>query len=276
MTVPTLSILFMAISMLFCLGFPFILMAIISKKFNARYAPFFIGWAVFLLFAIILEPILHRHVLLGASGEAIQNNIWLYALYSGLAAGIFEETGRFVAFKTVLRKSKDKSDSIMYGAGHGGFEAIVVAGMSMLSNLIISAMINLGITDIFTASAPDEATLEAMNAQFTALVTTPSSSFLLSSLERLIAVALHIALSVLVYAAAKKAKRFWLFPAAILLHAFVDAVLVILANGFGLNLFLAEGILAVMTAAIALFAVKVYRSMDNPEEENAVVPASEQ
>ena len=263
MTVSTASIICMAISAVFCTALPFVLLAIVRKKFKTGVVPFFIGWAVFTLFALVLESIMHNVVLLGKYGQTIQNNIWLYALYGGMAAGVFEETGRFVAFKTIMRKSRDKADSVMYGAGHGGFEALVVAGMGMVSNIVLSVMINLGMTDMLTASAPDAATLDAMNAQFAQLAEMPSAIFLLSSVERCSAVALHIALSVLVYAAAKNGKRFWLYPAAILLHAFADGVLVVLANGIGMNVYLVEAILAVMTAAIAPIAVRVYKSMES-------------
>lgn len=268
MYVSAASIICMAICAVFCMVIPFVLLAIVKKKFNTGIAPFFIGWAVFTLFALILEPIMHNAVLLGKYGDVIQNNIWLYALYGGFAAGIFEETGRFVAFKTVMRKSRDKADGVMYGAGHGGFEALVVAGMGMISNIVMALMINLGLTDILTQGIMDETTLAALNAQLEQLATLAPATFLLGAVERCSAIALHIALSVLVWTAAKQAKKGWLYPVAILIHAFADGVLVILANGLGMNVYLVEAILAVMSAIIVFFAVKVYKSTNVETEIN--------
>ena len=55
-------------------------------------------------------------------------------------AGIFEETGRFLAFKTVLRKKQGKDiNALMYGAGHGGFEAAALLGITMINNIIYFA-----------------------------------------------------------------------------------------------------------------------------------------
>ena len=57
---------------------------------------------------MVLERIFHFLVLQSGAGTVIQGNIWLYALYGGLAAGIFEETGRFLAFRFVLRGRQDR------------------------------------------------------------------------------------------------------------------------------------------------------------------------
>ena len=63
----------------------------IRLKGMLRYV--FVGAAVFVLFVLVLESGMHALVF-GISGEGITKNIWIYALYGGLAAGLFEETGR--------------------------------------------------------------------------------------------------------------------------------------------------------------------------------------
>ena len=69
----------------------------------------------------------------------IRGNIWLYALYGGLMAGLFEETGRYLAFSFALKKYRAKNvNALMYGAGHGGFEAIVIVGLTMINNIVWS------------------------------------------------------------------------------------------------------------------------------------------
>jgi uncharacterized membrane protein YhfC len=89
-----------------------------------------------LLFAFVLEQIVHSIVLTSPAGTKIQGSIWLMALYGGLMAGLFEETGRFLAFKTILRsKRNNDANALMYGAGHGGFEAMMILGITMISNL---------------------------------------------------------------------------------------------------------------------------------------------
>lgn len=256
-TVFWLSIAFMAVSCLVSFALPVALLLWLRFVKKADLLPFFIGCAVMLLFALILESGVHRLVLGSAVGERIQGSTWLYALYGGFMAGLFEETGRFVAFKTVLRKKRDKDvNALMYGAGHGGFEAVVLVGLAMINNIVFSVLINLGQTELLTGSLSGEL-LTQIETAINQLITTPSYQFLLSGVERIIAVALHLSLSVLVWFAAKTRGKAYLYPVAIVLHMLVDG-LVVVFSGFGLPTPALEGILLVMTALVALFAKRVW------------------
>jgi len=106
--VPTLSIVFMVISCLIAFLVPVGLLLYFRIKKKADILPFFVGCAVMLIFAFVLEQLAHRLILGSAAGMIIQKNTLLYALYGGLMAGLFEETGRFVAFKTVLKRKQER------------------------------------------------------------------------------------------------------------------------------------------------------------------------
>ena len=95
-----------------------------------------------------------------------------------------------------------------------------------------------------------------------ALVQTPSWMFLLSGVERIIAVALHIALSVLVFAAVRRGRYSWFWLAVLLLGA-VDAVTLLLASCLPLPV--VELVLLVMVAGIALLARRVYTGLKKEE-----------
>lgn len=69
------------------------------KKGSMRYT--FIGAGMFFLFAIILERLLHQAMLPLVSG-----NVLLYTLYGALAAGIFEETARYISFRFLMKYSR--------------------------------------------------------------------------------------------------------------------------------------------------------------------------
>ena len=60
--VPTLSIVFMAISAIVSIGLPIALGIIWHKRTGAKASSLFIGAAAFVVFAIILENICHRLV----------------------------------------------------------------------------------------------------------------------------------------------------------------------------------------------------------------------
>lgn len=210
---------------------PVVLAWWLVKKYKVNIRTILIGAAVFILFALVLETILHQIVLKGPYGETITGNIWYYALYGGLAAGIFEETGRFLAMKFLLKKEPAEArTAVAYGAGHGGVEMLIIFGLTMISNLAIAAMINGGQADMLIGSAPAEARAQ-VEAQFASLETTSAGTYLMGLWERISALILQIGLSIIVWTAVRKGgKWLWLFPAAILLHFLVDGMAVILSK----------------------------------------------
>ncbi len=258
--IPMLSIVAMAVAALIGLAIPVVLYVVFRKK-GANHLPFWIGCITFVLFALVLERLVYVLLMKLPLWTAITGNVWIYGLVGGLMAGVFEETGRLVAFVSVLRKKRGNDvNALMYGAGHGGIEAVILMSATMVINLIFSLQSNAGIASpLGTASAA------------LSLAATPSWMFLAGAVERLSAVAIHVSLSVLVWFAAKNSKKFWLFPLAILLHLLVDAVAVIL-SGSGVNVWIIEAAVFVITVGLVFLAIAVWKKnhvapMDEPTAE---------
>lgn len=270
-SVPTLSIVFMAVVAMVGIIIPAVLLLVFRKKYKANIPAFFIGCAVFIVFALIIEAFLHKLILPSAIGLKIQGNIWLFAVYGGLMAGIFEETGRFTAFKTLLRKkSGNDVNALMYGAGHGGFEAFYLLTVTMISYISMAVMLNTGMSGTMTAGATDEMTRKMLEATFASLANTPPASFLIGIVERMAAVALHISLSVLVWFAAKDKGRFWLYPLAVILHAVIDAIAVIITRN-GLNVWIIEAVLYVITACLIIIARIVWKRSVSEQVNRSII-----
>ena len=257
MQVSTLSIFCMAVSAACGVLIPVGLLIFFRKKLGTSVVPFFAGCLTFFLSAMVLESILHRLVLTSPLGAVIQGNTWLYALYGGLAAGVFEETGRLIAMKLLKKKHNTPSTSLMYGAGHGGIEALLILGVGMMQYLIMAQAINSGTINQLTAPLEGTA-LATIHAQIQALVTTPAPYFLVGIAERISAVVLHIGLSVLVWQAVVTPGKLWLYAAAIGLHALADALAVII-QGFGAPIWAIECAIALFALAVAFLAGKLYR-----------------
>ena len=257
-TVPVLSIAFMIITCMISFGVPVALFLYLRLVKKANIYPYFAGCTVMLLFAFILESGAHNIILSSPAGSAIRGNIWLYALYGGLMAGLFEETGRYLAFSFALKKYRAKNvNALMYGAGHGGFEAIVIVGLTMINNIVWSFMINSGrVAELTGSLAGDQ--LEQAQQAIGLLISTPSYQFLLGGAERLFAILLHISLSVLVWFAVKWEGKLYLYPAAILIHFAVDAAATLLSS-LGVNVVIIEAVVAIFTTAAALFARCLWR-----------------
>ena len=231
------------------------------KKHHARLTTVLIGVAVFLVFALVLESIMHQVVLNGPYGPTITGNIWYYALYGGLAAALFEETGRFLAMKFLLKKEPSTAwPGIAYGVGHGGLEVVLIFGMTMISNLVLSVMINTGASDLLLSSVPAEA-LEQMQEQFSQLETTAAGSYLFGVWERISALIVQISLSVMVWAAVRKGgKWFWFFPLAILLHFLLDGCVVVMSKS--LSMAATEAFLFAMAFAIGAVGFLLARKLN--------------
>ena len=225
----------MAVAALLGIAVPVALALWLVRKYHVRWQTILIGAGTFIVFAILLEPIVHQLVLKGPYGSTIMGNVWYYALYGGLAAGIFEETGRFLSMKFLMKKEPSRAlPGVAYGAGHGGVEMLILFGISMISNLVVAAMINAGQADVLTAKVPEEQ-LAQVQAQFAQLASLTSGALLFGFWERLSALVLHLGLSMLVWTAVRRGgKWLWLFPAAILLHAVVDAIAVVLSKTVGM------------------------------------------
>ena len=245
MSVSGLTIFIIILNMLIGVAIPVGLCIFCRKKWKCDFLPFWVGCGVMFLFAFVLEQIVHMIVLYGPAGSTIQGNIWLYALYGGLMAGLFEETGRFVGMKFLLKKKQENDyNALMYGAGHGGFEAFWILFFGMLNNLIIGK---------------DTATGATLQACMEALATTSPFLFLLSPVERIAAVIAQISLSVIVWQAVKgKGKTGW-YLLAIFLHFVLDFVAVIL-SGIGTPAVVIEVVIWLMTIGFALLAGKVWKA----------------
>lgn len=208
------------------IGVPITLMIIGKKKYNADISSFLIGAGTFLMFAMVLEQILHTLVL-GVLGLNAETNEWLYYLYGACAAAVFEETGRIIAMKCVMKKRLNFQNAFMYGAGHGGVEAILIGGLANINGFINMLMINNGTMQASLALLPEEKQAEAFT-QISALVTTPESYFFASGIERLSAIILQIGLSLIIYKGLKESRKA-IAAMAYALHFLVDFVTVVSA-----------------------------------------------
>lgn len=144
-TMPGAAMACMTASLLIAFGLPLGL-GLFFRRRGGRWRAFLLGAAVFLVFALVLEQRAHQLILGGPAGGVITGDLGLYALYGGLMAGLFEETGRFAAFQLLRRSGKGGTpqDALIYGAGHGGMEAVLLVGLTNVSNLLLSFWLNTG------------------------------------------------------------------------------------------------------------------------------------
>ena len=258
MSVPVLSIVFMAVSAILAIGVPVCLFVVFRKKFNLKVVPMLVGIAGFVVFALVLEALVHRIVL----GRFLSpGNKVLYIFYGAFMAGIFEESARFIAFNILKRKKYEGiGTALSYGIGHGGIESILLAGLAMISSIATSIIFNSGNIEAITGKLQGDALAAAYN-QIAALATAAPYMFLVSGLERMFAITVHLSLSVVVFYAVFGKKKAWLYPLAILLHAIVDIPAMIFQTGGIKNVLVVEVIVCLFAVCLALFAKYLHKKL---------------
>ncbi len=234
--------------------------------------PVLIGMAVFFCSAMVLERLLHILVLnidtplsrFLTRGGVI--NALCYGLYGAFAAGIFEETGRYLAYKTLLKEENGRRIPLLYGIGHGGFEAFLLCTLPMIANFVTAASLRRrGMEEFLSVYTPEEA--DVLRESFTQFYTTPATAYLLAGVERILAFAIHVSLSVLVYVAIKNRKARLMFPYAIFLHAVVDFVPALYQAGLIDSILIVELYTGIGALALTFLARVLYKKnlMNLPE-----------
>ena len=272
-TVSTSSLLFMLLTAVLGIALPLITSIIWCKKKHEPFTTVLIGAATFLLFAIVIEKPLQALVISLDSpvSQFVNARPVLWGIIVGLFPGLFEETGRFVAFKTVLRKRKQRETGLSHGIGHGGFEALFILGITYIEYFVFAIMLNQGsFVELMIEPVKDTLTPEVVK-QITGIVeqiTTFSAATMgVALVDRLIAVLYHIGASIMVFYAVKDKKKWWLYPLSILIHTVIDGLLGLqLAGVFELSDVANEIIFAVEALAVFLGAFFLLYKKDQPKE----------
>ena len=170
---------------------------------------------------------------------------------ASFTAGLFEETGRLVVMLLLLKAFHRWIDGVSFGLGHGGIEAALIVGLASVNNLVLSVLINTGQWGTIASSISPEQSEQLRGL----LVDTPPAHFLLAGAERLSAMTLHIACSLLVLAGIVLGRKLLLWAAAVLLHGSFNLVAVTLV-GAGIDLVLVEVVLAAIAVALWVGIVK--------------------
>ncbi len=223
---------------------------------RARLTPFFVGALTFIVFALVLEPLAHRFFLLSdnAVSRALNANPILYALYGGLAAGLFEETGRFIAFRWLLPKRRfpGRDTAVTCGIGHGGIEAVLTLGVTYAMYIVLALCLARGNEPAASALAGGSG--EALAVLKAGLAAVTPAAAVLAMLERAGTIILHIALSCFVFLAARDKTQWTWFPFAVALHAVADMPAALCQRGL-----LPLGIVEIWLWVVALYALRSAR-----------------
>ena len=231
--VSTRSFVLMGIGAFIAIVVPIVIAIVWCRKKKEPFTTVLIGAAAFMLFAVTIEKAIQNVLIFPvqmglqetAASAFINSRPVLLAFLLGLFPGVFEETGRLVAFKTVLRKRQQRETSISYGIGHGGIEVVAITGLTLISYIAMGLMINSG--DIMKeleaslAKVDSPWMIKQVTDQLSQVAEFDVAALGVVLIERFFAVLFHIGGSIMVLYACKD-KKWWLYPLAIIIHTLID------------------------------------------------------
>ena len=147
------------------------------------------------------------------------------AVFLGLSAGLFEEGARYLILRFWARDARSWRTGTLFGAGHGGSEAIIFGCLALYGYIRLVA---------FRDATPEQLSqffgstnVALAQTQLAAAWSAPWYETLFGALERFFAIPCQIAMALMVMQVFTRRKIGWLF-AAIVYHAMIDGTSVIL------------------------------------------------
>ena len=216
----------------------------------------------FIVSARVLELGVHYFCIIADNpvSRFINGNAAAFVLYGITMAGVFEECGRHVILKYVMKKNRTRENAILYGIGHGGIEILAVILPAMITYLAVAVLFSQGDTEnaLRTLNITEETAATALPS-VQAAAAFDYAMMAMNVIERLFTLLLHIGLTVIVYYGVINAKKACL-PMAILLHMLMDTFPALYQRGL-VPLWAVEVWAAVWTAIVVFIAVKLYGKM---------------
>ena len=202
-----------------CIILPAAIFVICHRRMMLSWRNILIGAGVFFVFSQVIEKSMHLYLLQlnPATAAWLNGSAIVYALYGCLAAALFEEIGRYLGMRFLVRPTGNPGTAVAYGIGHGGLEAILI-GLSVLNLFIYAVMLNTGHFDALLGLGVPPKTVAQLRVGLQHQTITP---LVLGSVERLCALLIQIGLSLVVWRAVERRRPAWL-GLAIVLHAAVD------------------------------------------------------
>ncbi|SEL76312.1 Uncharacterized membrane protein YhfC [Stigmatella aurantiaca] len=183
----------------------------------------------------------------------VLTNLWLTGL--SLTAGLFEETARLLAFRYPLKGFRRWRDAVGFGIGHGGLEsALLVGGLAIIG--LVNVVVLSRLDPLSLPLQPEQ--LEQVRAAKAQVAALRWWEPLLGAVERVGAMAVHVAMSVVVLQRFLRDQRRW-YWLAVGFHAVLNLSVTLVAREAGAVA--AEGVMSVF-ALVALGLTLWLRSED--------------
>lgn len=215
----------------------------------------------FIVSARVLELGVHYFCIITDNpvSRFINGNTAAYVLYGIIMAGVFEECGRHIILKYIMKKDRTPENVVLYGIGHGGIEIWAVLLPAFAMYLAIAIIMNSGSMDALSSLGITEETAAAAFPSAIAASEFGLGMLAANVVERILTMFIHIGLTVIVsYGIAENNKGY--LPLAIILHMVVDLFAALYQRAV-VPLWLCEVWAALWAAVIVFIALKLHKKL---------------
>lgn len=156
-----------------------------------------------------------------------------WSLFLGLSAGVFEETARFLVMRFWRKDIRNWEKSMMFGAGHGGFEAIIIGVFTFVAFFQLMYYRQIDLNTLANTMPPEQ--FEQLKITVDTFWNYRWWEHLWGALERFNVIPVHLAATVLVYRSVRDKNALW-YLAAVAWHTLVDGAAVFASQTIGIPL----------------------------------------
>lgn len=215
-------------SAIIALAFPIYAFFYGAKKMKGYGKSFLWGVWTFVIMQILIRiPIINLLLPKIPFFQLMPTNYpFLYSLFLGVTASLFEEFGRLITMKFFMKNRRTFNDAVYFGLGHGGIEAIIFLGLNAVT-LLVGGYIGTGTIAILP--------------------------MFLGGIERALAILMHISWSIMIMAFVNN-KNYLYLIIPLLTHAIIDTLVSYLSLN-SVNLLIIEGVILLFTAALFYYSI---------------------
>ncbi|WP_173655307.1 YhfC family intramembrane metalloprotease [Sharpea azabuensis] len=259
------NIISLALSVILLLAIPIAFWAFWYRRYKKKLKwIYLIGGMLGFLFSVrVLELGVHYICLImdNPVSRMINSHTMIYVIYGISMAGLFEEVGRYLILKYLLKKDHSRENAVYYGIGHGGIEVWAVILPAIILELVIAVMsLTQDAQSVYTALHITKQTSSQALPVFMAASHYQFVSMFVNVLERIMTMFVHISLTVIVFQSIIKFKKQYLLY-GIGLHMLVDLFPALYQRG-AVSLVVSEIGLVILTICIIVIAYRIYQKQD--------------
>ena len=248
-----------SLNALLMIAMPLVLGVYLYRRLGTGWRLFGVGALTFIASQLLHIPfnIWVLNPLIRGLDESMASTPYLIvaALLLGLSAGVFEEVARYLVYRFRLRGKRDRNgaSALMFGAGHGGIESIIIGVLVIYGFVRLFAYKDASLETLIPIDQ-----VETVRSQVELFWSLPWYGAILGAVERAATLCFHMAATVLVLQVFRRKNILWLF-AAIGWHAFYDAMAVYASQTW--SVYVTEAL--IVAAGIASIAL-IFLLRDKP------------